>query len=399
MFSIKELINKKILIYGFGKTGKSVKKYFDSNCIKYSIWDDNKKINLQNVNKNFLEKKYDFIILSPGIDIYHHKYKSFFKKNKNKIITDLDIFFSNIAKCNYVIGVTGTNGKSGFCNLLKKILDKNKINSKIIGNFGNPVLNIKNFKNQYIIVELSSYQLDYSKYLQLDVACILNISPDHLERHDTMSRYKGIKLKIFKFLKNNGKGFFLKRSFKIKKKRNIKGFLSINKKLLNDIIGKKVSISDKDIKENNLKHRNEFFFKKKNFKFINDSKSTNFNSTRFAIKKFENIFLILGGILKKGDNFFIKDLMYRIKKVYIFGNQVNSLKKSLINQNIQFYHCKSLKEVIKIFYEIDYYKNIQNQRDSTLLFSPGGASFDEFENYEKRGLKFKKYIYEFFERK
>ncbi len=155
----KDFINKKILIYGYGLTGKSVKKYFDNYKLKYSIWDDNKKKKINSLKKNYYKKNYDFIVLSPGIDIYHHKKKFFFNRHKKKIITDLDIFFSSPKKNKYIIGVTGTNGKSSFCNLLKNILKKNKINSKIIGNFGNPVLNEKISNIKYYIIELSSYQI------------------------------------------------------------------------------------------------------------------------------------------------------------------------------------------------------------------------------------------------
>ena len=95
--------------------------------------------------------------------------------------------------------MTGTNGKSSFCNLLNSLIKKNKIKSRVLGNFGNPVLNENISSNEYCILELSSYQLDYSKYIKLDSACILNISADHLDRHETIEKYKKIKLKILIF--------------------------------------------------------------------------------------------------------------------------------------------------------------------------------------------------------
>ncbi|MEL0177056.1 MAG: Mur ligase family protein, partial [Pelagibacteraceae bacterium] len=258
MFSFKEFVNKKILIFGYGKTGKSVEKFFKKKNIRHSIWDD--KIKNKKFDKNFYKKKYDFIVLSPGIDIYHHKKKKFFKKHKSKIITDLDIFFSLTKNYKYTIGITGTNGKSSFCNLLKLILKKNKINSKIIGNFGNPVLEGDFSEKKYYIIELSSYLLDYSKYIKLNSACILNVSPDHLERHLNLKNYKKIKLKIFKFLKEQGKGFYHKSSFpNYRSKLNIKYFNNINKNLISNIIGKKIKISKKILNANILPHRNELF--------------------------------------------------------------------------------------------------------------------------------------------
>ena len=93
MLFLKEFNNKKILIFGYGKTGKSVQKYFIKNKVNYTIWDDNRKLNIKKIDKKYFLKKYDFIVLSPGVDIYHHRNKDFFKKHKNNIITDLDIFF------------------------------------------------------------------------------------------------------------------------------------------------------------------------------------------------------------------------------------------------------------------------------------------------------------------
>ena len=96
-------------------------------------------------------------------------------------------------------------------------------------------------KNKYYILELSSYQLDYSKHIKLDSACILNISADHLDRHETITKYKKTKLKIFNFLKNTGVGFYQKKAFpNLKKRKNVQCFDNLNKKLIQKIL-KKIS--------------------------------------------------------------------------------------------------------------------------------------------------------------
>ena len=78
--------NKKILIFGYGKTGKSVQKYFIKNKINYTIWDDNRKLNIKKIDKKYYLKKYDYIILSPGVDIYHHQKKDFLKNTKKILL-------------------------------------------------------------------------------------------------------------------------------------------------------------------------------------------------------------------------------------------------------------------------------------------------------------------------
>ncbi len=397
MSSLRVFDNKKILIFGLGKTGKSVQEYLQKNKINYTIWDDYKKLQRNKIDNKYYLKNYDYIIISPGIDIYNHKNKNFFIRHRKNIITDLDIFFLCNKQPKHVIGITGTNGKSSFCNLLDNLLKKKKIKSKILGNFGNPVLSKNISKNEYCVLELSSYQLDYSQHLKLDVACILNISSDHLERHGTILKYKKIKLKIFKFLKKKGIGFYQKKSFpNIKKKKNIRSFKNINQSLLNNILDTKVSISKIDFKKSKLSHRYEFFNRVNNFEFINDSKSTNFDSVRYAVQMSNNNILISGGELKKGDNFKLKDLRNKIFKIYLFGNNIDKLKESLINQKINFKYFKNLYDLLKDFFNSDY-KILLNKREKfTVLFSPGAASFDQYQNFEERGKIFKKYVNKFF---
>ncbi len=400
MFFPENFQNKKILIFGYGKTGKSVQNYFIKNKIKYTIWDDNKKLNIKKIDKKYYLKKYDYIILSPGVDIYHHQNKSFFKKHRKNIITDLDIFFLDKRKLGYIIGVTGTNGKSSFCNLLNNLIRKNNIRSRVIGNFGNPVLNEKLSGNEYCILELSSYQLDYSKYIKLDSACILNISVDHLDRHETITKYKKAKLKIFNFLKSSGVGFYQKKSFpNLKKIKNIRNFSNINKLLIQKIINNKnILMSEINLRENKLPHRYEMFCKINNFNFINDSKSTNFDSTRYALKMTSNSILILGGLLKKGDNFFLKDFQNKIVKIYLFGNNIDELKKSLKKQKINYSYFLNLEDLLRYILIKDFKKLLNKKKNFNILFSPGAASFDQYKNFEERGKIFKKYVYKFFKR-
>ena len=162
--------NKKILIYGFGKTGKSSFNFLKRNN-KIVIYDDNHKVIPKKIKKFYFQKNsnikklnFEYIVLSPGINVKKCNLKYFLNKNKNKIITDLDIFYF-YAKNNKKITVTGTNGKSTTSKLLYEILKKNKKNVKLIGNIGRPVLSQipKNSKTIFV-VEASSYQIEYSKY-------------------------------------------------------------------------------------------------------------------------------------------------------------------------------------------------------------------------------------------
>ena len=217
--SIKEL---SFLVYGLGLSGCSVIRYFKKNNFKnFEVWDDKKKRlfkNYRSKNLNLSLIKVDFIILSPGISLIQDKNLSKFKK---KIITDIDLFLL-INKQLKSIVVTGTNGKSTTCKLISHLLLKNKINFSLGGNIGTPVLDLKNKKNGYIIIEASSFQLSHSKFLRPDFALFLNLTNDHLDWHGNKSNYLNSKLKIFRLQNKNQIAII---NFKLKKKYLKKNFL------------------------------------------------------------------------------------------------------------------------------------------------------------------------------
>ena len=406
MKNLHQLNSKKILIYGFGKTGKSLFRFFKKNLnSNVKVFDDNLTINKKYVIKNVVKFNADYIFLSPGINIYNNKYAKYLKRNGKKILTDIDLFCSLLDETNKVIGVTGTNGKSTYCKILSYILKKNNIKSKIVGNFGLPVLsnNIK-AKNCVFILELSSYQLDYSNQIKLDKAIILNMSPDHLDRHNTMSNYVKTKFKIFGFLKQknhiNGVANDLNSNLVYKKKAsktiNISKFnndICRNKKFL------KLFLENFKIKNYkfpkskiDLPHRNEIIRYYKNFIFINDSKSTNSASLKYSLSKYDNIILICGGLIKKGDNWQLGKLKKKLKITYIIGKEPAKIIYSLKKQKIKYFVSERLPKTIDIIKEKYLNHKKKNKIKVNILFSPGTSSYDQYKNFEMRGNHFKKLI-------
>ena len=210
--------NKKILIYGLGKSGLSVLKFLKKNN-KIITHDD--KINID--NKKVTTIKFDYIIISPGIDINKCKLSKFLKNNVKKIYTDLDIFY-NHHKLNNKITITGTNGKSTTAKILYDVLRDQKVDVRLVGNIGNPILLEKKVTNRTVfVIEASSYQLEYSKLFKSNISLILNISPDHLERHKTINRYVSAKFKLVKNQSKkdvailNIKNFYINRELESKK--------------------------------------------------------------------------------------------------------------------------------------------------------------------------------------
>jgi len=187
-----------------GLTGCSVARTLKKLGAKIFCWDDDVKIRKKIKNLNFPLNKFwlnqsfiDDIVISPGIDVSRCKINNYLRKNLNKIITDLDLFFDLNKDC-LMISITGTNGKSTTCKIIEKILKTAKYNVKTVGNIGNPILSLNKTKKKYVfILEVSSYQLQYSKLFRSKHAAILNVSPDHLERHKNIKNYIKVKSRIF----------------------------------------------------------------------------------------------------------------------------------------------------------------------------------------------------------
>ena len=417
-------LNKKILIYGLGKTGLSALEFL-KNKAKIFVHDDHlskfKNLGIKNTisYKKLLKLNFDQIILSPGIDINKCKLSKFLKKNHNKIYSDLDVFCSFYK--NDCITITGTNGKSTTCQLMYEVLLNQKYDVRLVGNIGNPILSVKNFKKKTIfIVEASSYQLEYSQLFKSKYAVILNLSPDHIERHKTLNRYVNAKFRLLKSQLKGYLGFVKKDDLLIKKKLTSNRFnskiirVSTNKAniFLKDInneyflsetnkenlsfvleISKKLKLKNNLLKKTvrkfkGLKFRQQIIHKEKFLTIINDSKSTSFSSSIDILKIHSNIYWLIGGIHKKGDKFDLPKKYFQNIKAFIYGKNKKFFNEAL-KKKINYENFDSLKSALKKIFI-----NIDNQKfaNQTILFSPCAASFDNFKNFEDRGLYFNKLI-------
>ena len=407
---------KKILIYGLGKSGLSVLKFLKKDN-EITTHDDKIKV----YNKKITKIKFDYIVISPGIDINKCNLSKFLKNNSQKIYTDLDIFYSH-HKLNNKITITGTNGKSTTAKILYDILRDQKVDVRLVGNIGNPILLEKKITNRTVfVIEASSYQLEYSKLFKSNISLILNISPDHLERHKTINQYVRAKFKLIKNQSKqdvailNTKNFYIKRELEsknylpkvIKIKKNIdSSFLKkINNEYFNTegnkenlkfileaakILNLKKNLLVKTLKKfKGLKYRQEVIFQSNKLTIINDSKATTFSSSASLLKSLTNVYWIVGGQAKKGDKLLLSKKKCKNIKAYIFGTSknffINKLKKFMKYEF--FLDLKSLVKKLSLEIKLD-----KNKIHKTILFSPSAASFDNFKNFEKRGKYFNQLI-------
>jgi len=413
---LKSIKDNSYAVYGLGLSGNSTFKFLKKkNVKKIYTWDDKKNKKNINLFKKRLDEV-DYIIISPGINVKKTKFKSILFRNKKKIITDLDLFYMQKLPIKSIV-ITGTNGKSTACKLIQHIFKTNKLDVKLGGNIGKPVLDLKIGRRSLVIIEASSFQLSYTKFIKPNFAVILNINSDHLDWHNTIKNYTNSKFKIFSNQDDNDVALLSnKKLTKLFKKKNYLSKLKIvEKNFLKTKIKKKITnnylITDPNltnltfaykistlfrIKEkifikavNNFKglpHRHEIFLKKNKITFINDSKATSFESTKYALKNNKNIFWIVGGLPKLRDNFNLLDVSSNIIKSFIIGKKTNYFKNQ-VAKKIKYKISFDLKNAIK-----DVFKELLPIRDDkiTVLFSPASASYDQFNNFTERGDQFKK---------
>ena len=423
----KIFFKKKILIYGLGKTGISSYIFLKKNNKVYLFDDDKKAISNKRIKKliinksNIFKDTYDYILISPGINIKKCVLKEYIKKNSKKIITDLDIFYCNYYD-NINISITGTNGKSTTAQILFNVLRDQKKDVRLVGNIGNAILNEKKISRKTIfVVEISSYQIEYSKYFKANYAVILNISPDHLERHGNLYNYIKVKFKLVKNQTNKDFAFFNIKNQYLKK--------FLNKYKLNTKI---IDVSDKSFTKDINKIKNPYFYtrgNKENLRFIfslankfklnknylintinnfkglnfrqqviynskkltviNDSKATSFSSSINILKSLDQVYWMVGGIPKSGDKFFMTKKQCKNFKAYIYGkNKIFFIKQ--LKSKLRYESFQNMRSALKkIIFDIKSKKNIFR---NTILFSPSGASFDTYKNFEERGKKFNEFF-------
>ena len=428
MNKIKNIfLKKKILIYGLGKSGISTYNFLRQKA-KVNLFDDNPQNNLRFDKKSLsftkiLKCDFDFIIISPGIDFSKCKLSKYLKQNLSKVYTDFDVFYSFFK--NDSVTITGTNGKSTTAKLLYDVLRDQKKDSRLVGNIGNPILSEKKItKKTFFVIEASSYQLEYSKIFKSKYSVILNITPDHIERHKSFKNYIEAKFRLLDSQASKSLAFVKRNDPVIAKKLRSKKYkqkiikvdtslqYSIFKKITNNYfmssgnrenlifvlkICQILKLNEEKIlrkinKFKGLKYRQQIIFYNNNLTIINDSKSTSLASSENLLKNLKNVYWILCGIPKKKDKFNLTKFQCKNFKGYIFGKHqiefIKNLKKKLTIKKF-----KNLKDTLnQIFFEIKYNKGKKN----TILFSPAGASFDNFKNFEDRGLYFnqtiKKYL-------
>lgn len=447
--NIENIRNKKILIVGLGKSGIAAAQAMIRLEAQVSIQDSKKEENIDPQLVTFLKGKgvtcyfdrvphdfseFDMMILSPGVS----PELPFITEAKNEgveIIGELEIAY-RIGSGNY-IAITGTNGKTTTTTLVGEIFKAARRRTYVVGNIGVAVISasLDAEEDAWLVTETSSFQLETTKYFKPAVSAILNLTPDHLNRHHTMKAYGEAKAKIFANQREDGYlviNYDDKECFKLAKTCQAKvvpfsrkeeldfgAFVKNGKIVIKNEKGDIIEICAADevkiIGAHNLEnalaaaavsyfagiepeviaealrafggvaHRLEYCGQVDGVKYYNDSKGTNIDAAVTALKAIgENILLIAGGDAK-GQVFdeFIKSFNGNVKKLILLGRDGHLIQEAADRAGFSDYvFCKDMDDCVRTAAGLA-------EEGDTVLLSPACASWDMYDNFEQRGEHFK----------
>lgn len=380
----------------------------------------------------------DEVVKSPGISETTDLIQKIIKKGI-KVISEIE-FAGRYTKAKKIC-ITGSNGKTTTALLIYHMMKKADLNVGLAGNIGKSfAMQVAENNFDYYVLELSSFQLDGMFGFKADIAVLLNITPDHLDRYDykmenyidskfrviqnqtdadafiyciddpvTMSTIKNKKIQAKQYQisikQKTEQGAYLNENNQLVINTNntnplfmtiqelaLQGKHNIYNSMAAGVTGKLIDIRKESIRESlsdfhNIDHRLELVGNVHGIEFINDSKATNINSTWYALESMNNpVILILGGVDKGNDYAMLNDLVKeKVKAIICLGADNKKILKAFKGMVETVLEAHSAKEAVAQAYTL-------GKKGDTVLLSPACASFDLFENYEDRGTQFKQAV-------
>ncbi len=438
-----DIVNQKFLVLGVSKSGSAATEFLLKKGAVCYIYEDVKipKVNeaierllslgairCERENADRILSEIDVVVISPGVPInFDLAVKA--KNLKKRIIGELELGFLSFYPV--IVGVTGTNGKTTTCSLIDAILKGAGVKDKLVGNIGVPITSVLDEvdKETVFITEVSSFQLESVSTFTPHIACVTNVSPDHLERHYSFENYVFLKKRILSNLKESEyavlnfddeivKGFaeglraktiFVSIKEKVDGSYEEDGKLYYNGEYVIDrdeiplkgdhnvynalyaiavckLLKVPTNLINFALKEfKGVKHRIELIKEVSGVKYFNDSKSTNTASAITAIDSMDRpTVLILGGS-EKGENYeklFEKIKSSNVKHTVITGSsRFNMLSAAGKIGYVNFTVTPDFSSAVQI-------ASLLASEGESVLLSPACASFDAFSGYEERGEKF-----------
>lgn len=460
MTPIKSFSGLAVAVFGLGGSGISAALALQAGGALVHAWDDNFSAREKAAEKGV--KLFDLhqanwsgfssLVLAPGLPLTHpepHWAAAAALAAGIEVIGDIELFCREraaIAPGAPFVAITGTNGKSTTTALIAHILREGGYDVQIGGNFGTPILDLDPpAPDRVHVIECSSFQIDLAPSLAPSIGILLNLTPDHLDRHGSMENYAAIKQRlveaadfailgrdddwceaIFQFVKRSGvlavgisgtrphalagvcyENGRLRRAFALPGLKTLEenlfdlfraptlrgahngqnaaaAFSACERLgLAHDEIGLGLRSFP------GLAHRMEQVGRKDRVLFVNDSKATNADATEKALLSFDHIYWILGGKPKAGGIESLKPLFGRIEKAFLIGAAAEEFAKTL--GDVPFEQCRTLDVAVSRAAEAAEAAAVD---EAVVLLSPACASYDQFANFEQRGDAFRQLVAE-----
>jgi len=455
MIPVRGFEDKTVAVFGLGRTGLTAARALIAGGAKVALWDEKPESREAAAAEGFpvvdLQaadwSQFAALMLSPGVPLTHPKPHWTVDKAKAagvEILGDVELFARTVNaapvhKRPKIIAITGTNGKSTTTALIGHLCASAGRDTRIGGNIGLGVLGLEDMHGGAVyVLELSSYQLDLTSSLHPDAVVLLNISPDHLDRHGGMDGYIAAKRRIFL---NQGKGDTaiigvddpwcqqICTEITAANRRTIwpisagkamgRGVYALQG-VLYDATGERVvemadllrarslpgrhnwqnaaaayaaakaiGIPAHDAVEGlmtfpGLAHRMETVGKIGKVRFVNDSKATNADAARQAMSSYPKFYWIAGGVAKAGGIDDLKDLFPRVAGAYLIGEAAKPFAVTLAGK-AEVKMSGTLEKAVQQAYA----DAAASGEDAVVLLSPACASFDQFSDFEARGEAFR----------
>ncbi|QDP19159.1 UDP-N-acetylmuramoyl-L-alanine--D-glutamate ligase [Sphingomonas xanthus] len=425
MITARAFAGKHYAVLGLARSGQATVGALLASGARVTAWDareDARKatpgaVELEDFDKSDLAQ-FDSIVVTPGLPLNRHPITQRAGEAGVEIIGDIELFARARAELppHKVVGITGTNGKSTTTALVHHILKTAGVPSLMGGNIGLPILAQDPLPEGGVyVLELSSYQLDLTRSLDCDVAVLLNITPDHLDRYDSFEAYAESKVRLFE-MQSGGRASWMSADT-AKTKQIFNRLLETPDRLLGAIdpltvidpnywpalrgphnaqnAASAIAVCsylgvDEDLIEEGLStfpglaHRMERIREKDGVLFVNDSKATNPTATAPALAAFHKIRWILGGQAKTDSLDECAPHFGQVCKAYTIG-EAGEMFASLLSPHMDVAECVTLDEAVRAAAS-------EARAGETVLLSPACASFDQFRDFEARGDAFRSLV-------
>lgn len=445
------LDKKAAAVLGLGASGVSVVRALVKAGVKVTAWDDSEQGRISGASEGAVIaeldqdvlKECDFLLAAPGVPLTHpapHPSVTIARELGLEIIGDVELFY-RAHPDRRIIALTGTNGKSTTTTLIHHILNSCGIKAALGGNIGVPVLDMKlPPKNGAIVLELSSFQIDLCKDFTAEIAVILNVTPDHIDRHGTLEDYAAIKERIFKPHPLGGSAVIgvddkhceamlthvqdagHRRAVPVSVTKEVSSGVYAQDGMLFDSMdgGAKQEIGVIsailklqgihnhqnivaayavarlfDVKPDDilaaiktypgLAHRQFPVRVISGVAYINDSKATNAEAAGKALACHKNIYWILGGKPKEGGLSGLEIFTENIRHAFLIGVASDDFAHWLGQHGVDFTLCGTLDVAVAKAHEMAQLNRGQPGGSGVVLLSPACASYDQFKSFEHRG--------------